>query len=145
MKTRKGFTLVEILLVVLILGVLAAMVIPQFSGATTEAKLSSLRSSLQRVRGQIVYYKFQHNDLPPASGGETGADFVRRLTTQTDANGDAGSDFGPYLQAIPKNVLNDLDSVRIDGAAAGANINGWRFDTATGEFQADDSAQHAAF
>ncbi|MHC4363321.1 MAG: type IV pilin protein, partial [Planctomycetota bacterium] len=42
MKAQSGFTLVEILIVVVILGILAAIVIPQFTDASTEAKMSSL-------------------------------------------------------------------------------------------------------
>ncbi len=48
-----GFTLVEILIVVVILGVLAAIVIPQFSTATSEANLNTLLGNLQTVRSQI--------------------------------------------------------------------------------------------
>ena len=63
---NKGFTLVEILIVVVILGILAAIVIPQFSDASTESKLSSSRSSLQSLRSQIQLFMIQHNDTPPA-------------------------------------------------------------------------------
>ena len=68
MKARKsGFTLVEILIVVVILGILAAIVIPQFTGASTEAKESSLMSNLQAMRSQVELYKIQHNDDLPGS------------------------------------------------------------------------------
>jgi general secretion pathway protein G len=145
MIRKSGFTLVEILIVVIILGILAAIVIPQFTNAGTEARTSSLLSNLRRVRSQIELYKFQHKEQLPAKTGETSAEFERRITTTTDADGNAGSDNGPYLQSIPKNPFNDLNTVRLDGAAAGANTEGWRFDTTTGTFQADDSADHAAF
>lgn len=145
MRNRSGFTLVEILVVVVILGILAAVVIPQFTGASTESRTSALSVDLRRVRSQIEYYKFQHNDQLPAAAGETAADFERRMTTQTDTNGNVGTDCGPYLQRIPVNPFNHLSTVRIDGAAAGTNTDGWRFDTTTGAFQADDSAAHAAF
>jgi prepilin-type N-terminal cleavage/methylation domain-containing protein len=49
-RSRKGFTLVEILIVVIILGILAAIVIPQFTQASTEARLSNLKTNLQTVR-----------------------------------------------------------------------------------------------
>ena len=102
-------------------------------------------NNLRKIRGQIELYKFYHNDQLPAFTGETFADFERRMTTKTDKNGDAGIDFGPYLNSIPVNPFNGLKTVRIDGAVAGANINGWRFDSANGIFQADDSASNAAF
>src|SRR3954452_14514347 len=64
-KTRGGFTLVEILIVVIILGILAAIVIPQFSNASTDARKASLLSQLQTFRSQIQLYKLQHNDILP--------------------------------------------------------------------------------
>ena len=45
MRNNKGFTLVEILIVVVILGILAAIVIPQFTDASTQSKVSSCQSS----------------------------------------------------------------------------------------------------
>lgn len=141
MRAKSGFTLVEILIVVVILGILAAIVIPQFTEASTEAKTSSLCTDLQTMRSQIELYKIQHNDQLPGAGT---ASFVLALTGQTDIAGAVGTDYGPYLQKIPTNQFNDLDTVRLDGAAAGANTEGWRFDTTTGAFYADDSAVHAA-
>ena len=148
MKARSGFTLVEILIVVVILGILAAIVIPQFTEASTEAKTSSLCTDLQTMRSQIELYKVQHNDeLPGQQVG--GATFLQAMTGYTLIDGTVqaapgANVYGPYLQKIPMNSFNDLDTVREDGAAAGANTDGWRFDTTTGAFQADDDAIHAA-
>jgi len=139
MKAKKsGFTLVEILIVVVILGILAAIVIPQFTEASTEAKMSSLCTDLQTVRSQIELYKIQHNDDLPGSGT---ASFTDALTTQTDINGGAGTDYGPYLQKIPTNQFNDLDTIREAIPAPGAGTHGWHFDTTTGDFHAD-TADH---
>lgn len=145
MIRKAGFTLIEILVIVVLLGILAATIIPQISGAGLEARTSALATDLRRVRSQMELYKFHHNDQLPALAGENSADFSRRMTTQTNVGGDPGVDFGPYLQGLPVNKFNDSATVRIDGAVAGANIDGWRFDTITGVFQADDSAGHAMF
>jgi len=65
-RTRKsGFTLVEILIVVIILGILAAIVIPQFTNASQDARRSSLQSTVQTLRSQISLYKLQHHDTTP--------------------------------------------------------------------------------
>ncbi len=151
MRAKSGFTLVEILIVVVILGILAAVVIPQFTEASTEAKTSSLCTDLQTMRSQIELYKVQHNDnLPGVVNGTqhtAGADFEAAMTGQTDIYGDvwaAGTAYGPYIQKVPKNQFNDSSTIRIDGAAAGAGTDGWHFDTSNGQFHADDSATHAA-
>jgi len=139
MNTRDGFTLVELMIVVALLGILAAIVVPQFASNTSEAKVSALASDLAAVRKQIELYRYHHQELLPAIVGEIGDDFVRRMTTKTDAAGNAGDKYGPYFLRIPVNPFNDLDTVRIGDAAAGANTHGWRFDPATGQFQADDN------
>ncbi len=65
-SSRKGgFTLVEILIVVIILGILAAIVIPQFTNASQDARKSSVSSLLQTIRSQIELYKIQHGDTLP--------------------------------------------------------------------------------
>src|SRR5438046_7223998 len=64
-QTRKGFTLIEILIVVIILGILAAIVMPQFTNASKEAKQSSLVPMVQSLRSQIALFKLQHNDRLP--------------------------------------------------------------------------------
>ncbi|MHC4742899.1 MAG: type II secretion system protein [Planctomycetota bacterium] len=135
MKAQKGFTLVEILIVVVILGILAAIVIPQFTEASTEAKTSSLCTDLQTMRSQIELYKIQHNDALP-SGAAVG--FELALTGQTDIFGAAGADYGPYIQKIPTNQFNDLDTVEMDGVV-GDGTHGWNFNTTTGAFHADDA------
>ena len=151
MKAKRGFTLVEILIVVVILGILAAIVIPQFTEASGEAKLSSLCTDLQSVRSQIELYKIQHNDALPGEdntalgGTHTGASgFLNGLIGYTNIDGivqpgPGANVYGPYLQKLPTNPFNNFNTVRIDGAAAGANTDGWRFDSTSGQVQADDS------
>jgi general secretion pathway protein G len=146
MKAKSGFTLVEILIVVVILGILAAIVIPQFTEASTEAKTSSLCTDLQTMRSQIELYKIQHNDALPAAGVNTEADFISDLTEQTTLAGAAGTDYGPYIQQIPKNqfvspVANQAKiTVEAGTASLGGGETGWHFDTTTGQFHADDDA-----
>jgi len=141
MKAKRGFTLVEILIVVVILGILAAIVIPQFTEASTEAKTSSLCTDLQTMRSQIELYKIQHNDELP--GAPDGATFVGDLTGKTDIAGAvAAGPYGPYIQKMPTNQFNNLDTVDIDGTLGDGDC-GWHFNTTTGAFHADDT-DHSA-
>jgi len=151
MRAKSGFTLVEILIVVVILGILAAIVIPQFTEASTEAKTSSLCTDLQTMRSQIELYKIQHNDALPSMVAAAGGDNDLTLTTDIEGTvvpaGTANS-YGPYVQKIPTNQFNDLDSIREEAVAistAGANTAGWVFNTLTGAFNADDSPAHAEY
>ncbi len=145
MRARSGFTLVEILIVVIILGILAAIVIPEFSDASTQAKESSLRSNLQAIRSQIELYKIQHNDNAPTFAG-----FVAQMTETSNIGGttsgskvrDATYPFGPYLQQMPVNPFNNLSTLDNTGTA-GDNVGGWEYDATTGAINADDDATHA--
>jgi general secretion pathway protein G len=116
-KQSRGFTLIEILIVVIILGILAAIVVPQFSSASTDARTSSLSTTLQILNMQIPMYKLQHNDkLPDLTGGWD------ILTHKTDINGNIdppnGPTFGPYLQSVPVNSLTGTPvPVVVDGTA----------------------------
>src|ERR1700722_19709661 len=69
-RRAAGFTLVEILIVVVVLGILASIVIPQFSNASQQARENTLKEELQYLRTQIAVYKAQHQDIAP---GYTGA------------------------------------------------------------------------
>jgi len=140
---KKGFTLVEILIVVIILGILAAIVIPQFTQASTQAKESNLKTNLQTVRSQLLLYKMQHDgEAYPDS------DFVNQMTTYTNpagaaqATADATHTLGPYLQSIPINPVSLINTVRIVSGAtttfsAPSTEGGWWFNSTTGEFRAD--------
>ena len=151
MKSQSGFTLVEILIVVVILGILAAIVIPQFTDASTEAKTSSLVTDLSSVRSQIELYKIQHNDnLPGVPNGTHTAsiDFEAAMTGKTDIFGetDAAGPYGPYLMKIPTNQFVDSDVVTAGVVSpplvSTDGTQGWYFNTATGAFQATSSAAH---
>ena len=64
----RGFTLIEILIVVVILGILAAIIIPQFTNAADDASISSARTQLQTMRSQVELYRAQLGNYPVASG-----------------------------------------------------------------------------
>ena len=138
-----GFTLVELLIVVIILAILAAIVVPQFSSSTQDAKISALDNTLANVRSAIDLYRQQHGAYPglntaaPASGcaagtsgtgkGGSGAAaataFTEQLTYYTDVDGgactiaDATFKFGPYLKTadntLPANPITDDEALLI--------------------------------
>ncbi len=116
-RKNHGFTLVEILIVVVILGILAAIVIPQFSQASLEARESSLKSDLQAMRSQIELYKIQHLEVLP-----TVANFDHVMTSVTDIAGvdwvdqaTSGTAYGPYMRAIPDNPFTNGNTVDSSG------------------------------
>ena len=121
-RNVRGFTLVEILIVVIILGILAAIVIPQFTNASNDARQNSIASTLQTLRGQIELYKIQHSDTPPLAASMW-VNMVNASNTTGATNATANTTYplGPYLQAAPVNPANGQSAI---GAAAGTAV-GW--------------------
>jgi len=142
MKTRRsGFTLVEILIVVVILGILAAIIIPQFSNASNEARQSTLESNLQMLQSQFELYKVQHLDVYPWDDPATtdadldgNAAILARLVNKTLENGtvdNVNGTCGPYMQEVPVNPFVSGDHDAVFAGTAAANVD-WAINTATG-------------
>lgn len=118
---RKAFTLVEILIVVVILGILAAIVVPQFTNATQDAQAGNLQAQLDTLNNQLELYKARNNSQNPPS-----LDLGGPMTPL----GGAWQDLidGGYIKTAPRNpacpTTGDQFAVALGAAAAG---NGWNF------------------
>ena len=98
-NAKRGFTLIEILIVVVILGILASIVIPQFTNAASEAAESQARTQLQSMRSQCQLYRAQNNVFP---GGDDVSDygtlFDALMPDYVPESTDADGEFAPVLQ-----------------------------------------------
>ncbi len=125
-SARRAFTLVEILIVVVILGILAAIVVPRFVGARDEAAVGTTVYELEKLRRAIDVYMARHdNELPAVTAGDG------TWGALTAGNGE-------YLKAAPMNPYVGGASSRViiianapDGAYQ--QTHGWVFNDATGE------------
>jgi len=139
-RNIRGFTLVEILIVVIILGILAAITTVKISNARADANEAATRTMLQIIRNQIQLFKVQHNGQLPKLGNN-GNGYWKIMIGKSNANeighgaGSATGKFGPYLLQIPVNPYNKLSNV---GSISNGNQsgNGWAYNENTGEFKA---------
>jgi len=143
LKHTRGFTLIEILMVVVIIGILASIVVPQFTDASTDAKLNALKTNLQTIRAQIQMYRMEHNGNYPTDVNS----FITQMTMaskqdgSTAAIGTAGFNFGPYLQSIPNNPYTGNNVL----GSGGIGSSDWYYDGTTGQFRANHHADYVDY
>lgn len=150
----RGFTLVELLIVVVILGIIAAIAIPQFTNSTEEARTSNLQSNLSVMRNALEYYRMQHLGKYPGyavgSSTPTATDATNQLLLSsksdgsTAAVGTAGFPLGPYIkEQLPANPVNGLNTLMVvnDGTAfpAADNSTGWIYQPQIGKIRANST------
>ena len=170
LKDQSGFTLVEMIIVIIIMGILAAVIVPQIGTTSDDAKLRAVKQDLTSMRNAVEIYYSQHNSAYPgarlndgtaavSTAAEAATAFVEQLTQYTDVNGDcqgtkdATHKYGPYIKAgrLPLNPFNDSNAVVCDIAEDditvrnwdGTGTAGWQFYTVTGVLVANDTAAHA--
>lgn len=106
-NNRKGFTLIELIVVIAILAILASIAIPRFSGVQDNAKDRADKASAKAIQSAIRVYEAEKGSLPTAANADTLSEF------QTA--------FGSYLS-------NGVPTIQKTG-------NMFFYDTGTGEFE----------
>ena len=134
-KNKKGFTLVELLIVIVILGILAAIVIARFAGATKESKEANLKGNLRTLRAAIETFKAnsKSNSYPP-----TISDLWQGTLTDVDNK--------TFLERTPIDPFYRMNSTQFTtatltpgedatqrgGKFVGTTDGGWAYDSANG-------------
>ena len=95
LKTRNssGFTLIELMLVVVIIGVLAAMVVPRLAGRTEQAKISRTKSDIASIGLALDLYELDMGSYPTGTSLDS---LFKKEGLSAGANTDAWK--GPYLK-----------------------------------------------
>lgn len=95
-RRRSGFTLVELLLVVCILGILAAVVIPNIMGHDEEARRQATRTSIGAIEQAVQIFAMRHNGKLPDTLEEltVGTDDAPGLLKEGSLNDSWGTPFG---------------------------------------------------
>jgi len=88
----RGFSLIEIMIVVVILGILAATIIPQFMGTTTEAKVGAAKSNIAELESALERFNI-HMDRHPTT--EEGLKVLLQAPS-----GDESKWRGPYIKIL---------------------------------------------
>lgn len=158
-RSRNAFTLIEVLIVVVIMAVLAATIIPQFSSSTEDAKESALKFNMHSLRSQIEMYRVHHLGNYPEIQTVDGEGSLPQLYSATDSSGayssvgaaaDSTHPYGPYINTeIPANPFTDSNAV-VAVATAGVKPTaivsggaGWQYDVTTGAIWPNNSEYYS--
>jgi len=140
---KRGFSLLELVIVVVIIGIIAAIAIPRMSRGTAGASDSAVAGDLAVVRNAIDLFAAEHGGKFP-----TIANVENQLTQYTDgshttapvATKDATHIYGPYLRDVPPlPVGTNKTKTTFTGTAPGATAEdaGWYYNETTGEIRAN--------
>ena len=134
---NRAHTLLEVVILVALLGVLAALVIPRLSRGTKGTSNTALIGDLRVLRDAIDRYTVDHGGSYPGR-----KDIVEQLTQFTDGEGniqattDKTHRYGPYLQRIPPLPVGEKKGASGIASNAGDSI-GWVYDEDTGAIRAN--------
>lgn len=139
-RSSKAFTLVEILIVVVILGILAAIVIPQFTNASQEAQRGNVVTQLQTIRNQVELFRVRNNGTAPTLVGTDATAFDQLINPPSGQQ--------QYMRAAASNPRNNSTEVATssnsgnallaEAAAADPSTTaaGWLYNATTGDIAA---------
>jgi prepilin-type N-terminal cleavage/methylation domain-containing protein len=142
-QSRSAFSLIELVIVVVIIGIIGAIAIPRMSSSAENAAVAAVLADQATLQRAVDLYEVEHEGVMIHTGASNMIEFYFRLLKHTDLDGtvnDPAGEYGPYINTIPTNRHNGKPTIRIDGAAAGANTHGWRYDSTSGVIEADHLA-----
>ena len=146
-----GFSLIEMVMIVAVLGILAAIVVPAFQDYAQQAKEAVAKDGLRMLRNAIEVYTAQHNGIAPGykdgdpANGPSPMYTMLQLLMATNAAGQyatpgtSGYDYGPYFRELPENPFNGNNNIwAIQTAQFSQDLItdfGWIYNPATGEIK----------
>lgn len=97
MKNKKGFTLVELMVVVVIIGILVAIAVPVYNRVSTNAEANAAQATVRTLNGAVSMYMADDSIATKSTDITSGADKDKAAAALKAAN---------YIQDIPGNLSN---------------------------------------
>lgn len=132
-KNRKGFTLIELVIVIAILGILAMYAVPKYQGIVEQARSAEARAQLGAFRSALgVYYAKNHGVYPTSDEVEQGMIFAEEVVPTVEVTKADGTLLkSNRVQVISPGDGKIYNESEIDG------LGGWAYDVSTLRDSAD--------
>lgn len=128
-KAQRGFTLIELMVVLVILGIIMGLVVPNVVGRGDEARVSAAQTDIQTIGQALEMYRLHNSHYPSTDQG------LEALVSKPSGSPEPKNWRGPYLQKVPadpwktpygyinENNVPEIISYGADGSAGGEGIN----------------------
>lgn len=115
--TQKGFTIVELLIVIVVIAILAAITVVAYNGVQNRAKNTSVQSDIKQVQRLVESYNALNGSYP-STGGLSQVYTDANCSFAADSDGYKGTDWVPSLSAVSAQRLpqSDLSGTGRSGA-----------------------------
>ena len=161
LKKKRAFSLVELVIVIVILGIIAAIAIPRISSGSKNAGESALKANLATLRNGIAWYYAEHYNTWPGAKKTDGSGaaandavtFAQQLSLYSDATGKTSADkspeypYGPYIRggiptvSVGANAGSAAVAVKTDALPLAADdTSAWMYNVTTGDIIVNSSA-----
>lgn len=120
----------ELVMVMVIMGLLMAIILPNFTGQQTEGKVAATRANLERLRTAVSLMYSRTLTYPP-----TGTQLANILISGPN----------PYIEEIPRDAFLDNDTIVTDTNTPCGGIGGWCYNFLTGDIHVNLPDDHFAY